>query len=156
VASAPAAGNFAARILQHFTSKPLLLYRAVQASLAGCFVVHVAARLLPSAALARYPDLASMLFVLYAAVQFALLYVILLLQQWALPREGIEDEDLEPLMADAAALAPGSSTGKGASVSAVSAANGSGAVRSAATPVKAATAATAAASSTLSSVRRRK
>jgi alpha-1,3-glucosyltransferase len=93
--------NFAARLLSRFTARPLLLYRVVQCSLLGCMLVHlVAAYGLPAAALARWPDLASMLFVLYAAPHFVLLYAILLVQQWSLPQSITEDEDLQPLLRD--------------------------------------------------------
>ena len=72
-----------------------------QLSLLGAVLVHLAALVLPVSS--RYPDLVAMLFVVYAAAHFMLFHVILLLNQWALPPQTMEDHDFNTITAAAAA-----------------------------------------------------
>ena len=81
--------SWVSRVVRKANQHPLLLYRIVQLSLVGVLAVHVAAATLP--AIPRYPDLASMLFVVYAAPHFLLFLGLVVLQQFALPIEAQED-----------------------------------------------------------------
>lgn len=91
-AEATNSSNWAARLVHKANQHPLLLYRCVQLSLLGGLLVHVVSALLPS--LPRYPDLSAMLLVVYAAPHFLLFHAIIVLQQFALPEEAQEDQEL--------------------------------------------------------------
>lgn len=82
----------AARIVRFADQHTMKLYRLVQLSFVGCAILHALWFVLPS--IARFPDLLPMLFVLYSTPQFILAYLALLVNQYALPLQRTEDEDL--------------------------------------------------------------
>jgi hypothetical protein len=71
----------------------LLVCFLLQLSMLGTLILHIIWLVAPPSS--RYPDLLTMMFVIYAAAHFVIFYIIILVNQWAIPVQATEDEDLQ-------------------------------------------------------------
>jgi len=91
-APSTSSSNLASRIVTWVLQHPILLFRAVQVSLFGVIILHALWQFAPAPA--RYPDLWTLLLVIYSAAHFILLHLTLVINQWAMSMDEVEDEDM--------------------------------------------------------------
>lgn len=86
------ASTIAAAIVRAVNHRATTAYRLVQVSLLGAAVLHLVYQFAPRSA--RYPDLLTMLIVIYATAHFIFFYAVVNVNQWAISRRETEDESL--------------------------------------------------------------
>jgi alpha-1,3-glucosyltransferase len=89
------ANNLAGKMLHYAHAKRHLLLTLAQVSSLVTVAMHAVWSLVPIPP--RYPDLLVMGFMCYAAAHFVVFYLVLMVNQWAIPEDETEDEMLQPV-----------------------------------------------------------